>query len=263
MESLESMSSLVAAPRRIKRGWMNLRVDRVVHETQDSDTFYLVDAEDGGRSFDYVAGQYLTFRFDDVEAKPLVRSYTMSSSPCQAEFAAVTIKRVDGGKISNWFCDHVTVGSVLRARGPIGKFVYEPGIDRGHLIMVAGGSGVTPFVSMLREYAPLLGHAGAPEKMTLLVSHRSQADILCQADLAPLLGIAGVAIYTTLSREDLSHAGYWHGRISDDKLAKAIAGAYHEATFMTCGPQAIMDQTVAHLREASVEEAHIKTESFE
>ncbi|MCX6109203.1 MAG: FAD-binding oxidoreductase [Proteobacteria bacterium] len=255
--------SLAATPKRVKRGWMNLRVERIVHETHDSDTFYLVDADEGGRMFDYIAGQYLTFRFDDVEAKPLVRSYTMSSSPCQADFAAVTVKRVEGGKISNWLCDQVKVGSVLRARGPIGKFVYEPGIDRGHLIMVAGGSGVTPFVSILREYASHLGQAGAPQRMTLLVSHRSSQDILCGADLQPLIGQPGIAIHTTLSRENLEAAGYWYGRISDQKLAAAINGAYQTATFMTCGPQAIMDQTVAHLRGAGVEEAHIKTESFE
>ena len=255
--------SLEPTPKRIKRGWMNLRVERVVHDTHDSDTFYLVDADDGGCAFDYIAGQYLTFRFDGVEAKPLVRSYTMSSSPCQPDFAAVTIKRVEGGKISNWMCDHVKAGTILRARGPIGKFVYEPGLDKDHLIMVAGGSGVTPFVSILRQYASQLGQPGAPRRMTLLVSHRSSQDLLCAADLNPLMDRPGVAIYTTLSRENLEHAGYWHGRISDDKLSRAIDGAYHSATFMTCGPQAIMDQTVAHLRQAGVEEAHIKTESFE
>ena len=83
---------MTATPqRRIKRGWMNLRVDRVVHDTHDTDTFILVDADEGGRAFDYIAGQYLTFRFDDIEAKPIVRSYTMSSSPNQPGFAAFTV----------------------------------------------------------------------------------------------------------------------------------------------------------------------------
>src|SRR4051794_38726778 len=81
--------------RRIKRGWMNLRVDRIVDETWDTRTFYLVDADEGGRAFDYTAGQYLTFRFDEVAEKPIVRSYTMSSSPNQDGFSAFTVKRVE------------------------------------------------------------------------------------------------------------------------------------------------------------------------
>ena len=55
--------------RRVKRGWMNLRVSHVIHETPDTDTFLMVDAEENKRAFDYIAGQYLTFRFDDVADK--------------------------------------------------------------------------------------------------------------------------------------------------------------------------------------------------
>lgn len=249
--------------RRVKRGWMNLRVEQVIHETHDTETFVLVDADDGGRQFDYVAGQYLTFRFDDVEAKPLVRSYTMSSSPCQPGFAAFTVKRVDGGKISNWLCDTVKVGSVLRARGPIGKFVYDPARDRPHLAMIAGGSGVTPFVSILREYGPRLGTAGAPARMTLLVSYRSRDDLICWPDLQAAAACAGVTVIATLSREAALDQGFWHGRIDHEMLTRALNGSYGDSTYMTCGPQAIMDQAVAHLKSASVAEGRIKTESFE
>lgn len=249
--------------RRVKRGWMNLKVERVIHDTHDTDTFILVDADEGGRPFDYVAGQYLTFRFDDLEAKPIVRSYTMSSSPNQPDFSAFTVKRVEGGKVSNWLCDNVKAGTVLRARGPIGKFVYEPHKDKKHLFMVAGGSGVTPFVSIMREYLHRLGQPGCPEKVSLLVSYRSRQDLICWEDLQKIALVKGAKVYTTLSREDVPEEGFWHGRIDDAMLAKAIGGAYGEATFMTCGPQAIMDQTVLHLRQKGVDEAFIKTESFE
>lgn len=256
------MSVEMPQNRRIKRGWMNLRVEKVIHDNHDTETFVLVDADEGGRPFDYVAGQYLTFRFDDIEAKPLVRSYTMSSSPNQPNMSAFTVKRVDGGKISNWLCDNVKEGTILRARGPIGKFVYEPHKDRPHLFMVAGGSGVTPFVSIMREFASKLGQPGAPQKVTLLVSYRSRVDLICWQDLLEIQKYPGARVVTTLSRENVPDA-FWHGRISDDMLLKAIDGAHHDATFMTCGPQAIMDQTVEHLRKHGVDEAHIKTESFE
>ena len=62
------MSDL-ATTRRIKRGWMNLRVHEIFEETHDTKTFIFQDAEEGGRPYDFVAGQYLTFRYDTVAEK--------------------------------------------------------------------------------------------------------------------------------------------------------------------------------------------------
>lgn len=248
---------------RRKKGWMNLRVNQIIHETHDTDTFILVDNEDTGRQFDYIAGQYLTFRFDEVSDKPIVRSYTMSSSPCQPDFAAVTVKRVQHGLISNWLCDHVKVGTVLRARGPIGRFVYEADKDAPHLFMIAAGSGVTPFISILREYAPQLGQAGAPQKMSLLVSYRSKADLICWEAIEAVKKFPEVNVYVTLSRENVPQEGFWYGRIDEDMLSKAIGGNYESCTFMSCGPQAIMDLVGAHCRSHAVPPERIKTESFE
>jgi len=256
------MSELFAANRRVKRGWMNLRVTEVNTETPDTLTFVMVDADDGGRPFDYVAGQYLTFRFDGIVDKPVVRSYTMSSSPLQPDISAFTVKRVEGGLISNWLCDNVQPGTVLRARGPIGKFCFDPGHDRSHLMMVAGGSGVTPFVSIIRQHAPTLGKPGSPKRMSLVVSYRSRADLICWKELEEARA-AGVAVHTTLSREDARSEGFLQGRISDGMLKELIRGDYANTTFMTCGPKEIMSLTVAHVKAAGVDDAHMKQESFE
>lgn len=248
---------------RRKKGWMNLRVQEVIHETHDTDTFVLVDADEGARAFDYFAGQYLTFRFDDIADKPLVRSYTMSSSPCQADFAAFTVKRVHNGLVSNWLLDNIKVGSVLKARGPIGRFIYEGDKDQKHLFMVGAGSGVTPFVSIAREYASRLGQAGAPSRMTLLVSYRSRQDLILWPDLTALRRVPGIEVITTLSREDVPEDGYWYGRIDEAMLAKAIKGSYQGTTFMTCGPVDMMNLVVRHAKSNGTPEAAIKLESFE
>ncbi len=247
--------------KRIKKGWMSLRVEKVIHETHDTDTFYFVDADEGERAFDYVAGQYLTFRYDEIGSKPLVRSYTMSSSPNQPQDIAVTVKRVEKGVVSNWMCDHLKVGSILKARGPIGKFVYDHAIDQKHLVMVAGGSGVTPFVSILREYGSRLGQGDAPHSMTLLVSYRSKKDLILWDDLQKASKIPGVRVITTLSREQSE--GFWHGRIDDTMLSRLLEGRYDNTSFMTCGPDAIMSQVVQHARNHNVPESCIKQESFE
>ncbi len=248
--------------RRIKRGWMNLEVIRIVEDTHDTKTFIMVDKDDGGRQFDYVAGQYLTFRFDDLTEKPIARSYTMSSSPCQAEWTAFTVKRVASGLVSNWLCDHVKVGSVLRARGPIGKFVFDPSHDHQHLFMVAAGSGVTPFVSIMREYMTKLGQPQSPTTMTLLVAYRTTHDLICWPDLQAISAIPGMKVITTLTREHADPDKFWHGRPDTAMLDRLVGDGYSDKTFMTCGPQEMMDMVTAHATAHGTAAAHVKTESF-
>lgn len=257
------MSSTSLVPRRVKRGWMELKVTQVISETPDTLTFVLEDAAEGGRPFDYYAGQYLTFRFDDLAPKPIVRSYTMSSSPRQDGSSAFTVKRVDKGLVSNWLCDHVKVGTILKARGPIGKFCFDAPLDGTHLVMVAGGSGVTPFVSIMREYADRLGEDGAPQRMSLLVSYRSLEDVILRQDLDAIARYPHNKVIVTLSREDLRDRGYAYGRITEDLLAQAFGTEVSAITMMTCGPLAIMDQAVAFAKTLGMAEGRIKTESFE
>ncbi len=249
------------APRR-KKGWMSLKVTQVIDETWDTKTFLMEDAEDGSCPFDYIAGQYLTFRFDDISERPVARSYTMSSSPNQKGFAAVTIKRVVGGLVSNHFCDKVVSGSVLKARGPIGRFAWDAERCRKQLVMVGAGSGVTPFISILREYADTLGQPGSPAAMTLLVAYRSREDLICWNDLKALQGKPGIRIFTTLTREDVQNEGFLYGRPDANMLAKISSGTYSDATYMTCGPDAMMKTVCEFMQKNGVPDEHILLESF-
>lgn len=249
--------------RRVKRGWMNLKVVQAITETHDTKTFVMIDADEGGRPWDYWAGQYLTFRFDSLTDKPVVRSYTMSSSPNQGETCAFTVKRVENGLVSNWLCDNIKEGSILRARGPIGRFIYEPEKDREHLVMVAAGSGVTPFVSIMREYCDRLGQPGAPKKMTLLVSYRTREDLILNEDLKVFANKPGCNVLITLSRDESAPASYWRGRISSAMIKKSVDGNFANTTFMSCGPEAIMSLTKDVAKEQGVPDNQIKTESFE
>lgn len=249
--------------RRVKRGWMNLKVTQVLEETHDTKTFVMVDADEGGRPWDYWAGQYLTFRFDSIADKPVVRSYTMSSSPLQQDTCAFTVKRVEKGLISNWLCDQVKVGDVLRARGPIGRFIYEPEKDRQHLVMVAAGSGVTPFVSIMREFEDRVGSRGAPSRMSLLVSYRSRNDLILWEDLTRISQKPGCKVYVTLSRDSGAPQEFWQGRISREMIECVVGADFNQATFMSCGPTAIMDLTGEVAGSHGVASEQIKTESFE
>ena len=253
---------MTTAPMRRKKGWMGLKVERIVKETHDTDTFYFVNEEEGERVFDYIAGQYLTFRYDGVVDKPVVRSYTMSSSPRQEGPAGVTVKRVEKGLISNWMCDNLKVGSVLKARGPIGKFCFLEG-DQDHLFMTAGGSGVTPFVSIMRQHLHSLGKPGSPKKMTLLVSYRTKEDLILWDDLKAINAVEGARVITTLTREDATSEGFLKNRLDEKMLSEIVAGDYESTTFMSCGPIPMMDMTVAHVTAHGCAPENVRTESFE
>lgn len=253
---------MTTPPPRRKKGWMNLKVTRIDDETWDTKTFFFEDAQDGGCPFDYIAGQYLTLRFDGIAAKPVARSYTMSSSPIQEGSCALTVKRVEGGLVSNWMCDSLKVNDQVKALGPIGKFAYDPEKFRSHLIMLGAGSGVTPFVSMVRQYADTLGQPGSPERMTLLIAYRSKQDLILWEELERLKKIPGINIITTLTREDATAEGFLHGRPDDAMFDKVFAGTYGEGSYMTCGPEAMMDHFVEFLKKAGVPEEHIHLESF-
>ena len=253
---------MTTTPPRRKKGWMNLKVTRIEDETWDTKTFYLEDAQDGGCPFDYIAGQYLTLRFDKITEKAVARSYTMSSSPVQEGFAALTIKRVESGLVSNWMCDHLKPGDQVKALGPIGKFCYDPQKFRSHLIMLGAGSGVTPFVSMVRQFAPTLGQPRSPEKMTLLVAYRSKQDLISWDELVQLNKVPGVNIVTTLTREDAQTEGFLHGRPDEPMFGKLLNGTYHDSSYMTCGPEAMMELWVEFLKKQGVPEEHIHLESF-
>lgn len=237
---------------------MNLRVDKIVPETHDTRTLYLVDAEDGGCVFDYQPGQYLTFRFDDLADKPLVRSYTMSSSPCQKDHIEVTVKTVSHGIVSHYLCEKVMEGDILRARGPIGRFGYEPTKDLPRLVMIGAGSGVTPFLSMLREYTQPAS-ALLPD-MVLLVSYRSEEDLIGWDLLQEVQQHPNVRVVVSLSRQH--HADFRFGRIDEALLTETLEGDFLHRTFFICGPKGLLTSIPAFLSTKGVEMAHIKTESF-
>jgi ferredoxin-NADP reductase len=253
---------VVGSSPRIKRGWMNLRVLEVMRDTPDTVTIKMVNAEDGIVAFDYKAGQYLTFRFDDLDVKPIVRSYTLSSSPCQTDHIAFTVKAVEDGHVSHYLTEKIQAGDVLRARGPIGRFCFDHKIFSSHLVMIAAGSGVTPFLSIMREYKDRLGQPGAPTHMSLLVSYRSVQDIIGRELIQELKAIPGIQIGVSLSREDRRSEGYLHGRIDSDMIINFV-GALGSKTYMSCGPQLLMNTAMETLKAQGVDSQHIHVESFD
>ncbi|HBP16194.1 MAG TPA: hypothetical protein DEA08_00180, partial [Planctomycetes bacterium] len=141
--------------------------------------------EDGGDVPRGQAGQYLTLRFDlPGEALPQVRCYSLSHAPERGAYE-VTIKETrreggEPGRVSGFVNRALAAGAVVELRPPAGSFVVEA--TRGPLVFVAGGIGITPFMSMLRQ----LERAGSQRPVRLFYGVRSGAEHPFAAELREL-----------------------------------------------------------------------------
>ncbi len=102
-------------------GYHTLRVKQVVRETHDASSFVLDIPDDLQETFRYQPGQFCTFRVH-VDGDEQLRSYSMSSAPETDRDLTVTVKRVAGGLVSNWFLDELSEGDALEVTKPAGVF---------------------------------------------------------------------------------------------------------------------------------------------
>ncbi len=158
----EALGSLTLRP---------LRVARIVRETRDAVSVFLEDPS--GRGLEFVPGQFLTVEVE-VDGRRLRRAYSLSTPPHSGE-SAITVKRIEGGRVSGHLNERLREGDVLHVLGPSGSFTVEPDpeADR-HLVLLAGGSGITPIMSIARAVL-----ATEPSsRVTLVYGNRGPADVI-------------------------------------------------------------------------------------
>src|ERR1700753_1765777 len=152
-------------------------VTRIVKETADTRTFVLDPHE---QPFAYRAGQFCTFRVT-VDGEDLYRSYSMSSAPETDSELTTTVKRVAGGKVSNWLVDNVVERDELTMTRAAGTFVL--GSSSAPLLAFAGGSGVTPILSLAKSAL-----AGTDRAVRILCADRDRDSVIFDAVLDGLVG---------------------------------------------------------------------------
>ena len=158
--------------------YFDLVVERIVEETPDSKSVVLRVPDELKETFRYRAGQFLTFGVT-VDEHPLVRCYSLASSPDTDVEHKVTIKRVDEGRASNYFNDHVLAGQTLRVMKPAGIFCLQA--HEAPLVLFAGGSGITPVISIIKSAL-----ATTSRKVTLVYANRDEASVIFKRELDAL-----------------------------------------------------------------------------
>lgn len=124
-----------------------LYIKDIVQETSDTITIHFAQPE---QKFNYLSGQFLTL-ISEIEGKEERRSYSLCSSPYIDKNLSVTVKRVKGGKMSNSLNDNIKVGDTILALSPMGNFKFKPENTQRHIVLIGGGSGITPLFSIIKS----------------------------------------------------------------------------------------------------------------
>lgn len=227
--------------------YFDLVVERVVEETSDAKSVVLRVPTELQDTFRYQAGQFLTFGIK-MEEHNLVRCYSLASSPDTDPEHKVTIKRVDEGRVSNYFNDHVTAGQTLRVMKPLGNFCLQS--HEAPIFLFAGGSGITPVISIIKSAL-----ATTSRKITLVYANRDRDSIIFKQELDELGSAHSgrLAIHHRLDDVD----GFLDVGTARELIAEATG-----ADFYVCGPGAYMDVIEEALAAQSVERGSIFIERF-
>jgi ferredoxin-NADP reductase/ferredoxin len=239
-----------------KDGTVQLRVADIIEETYDTKTFRLVGLSP--LLFSFKPGQFVTLKLE-IDGKPVSRSYSISSSPSRPHCLELTVKRVPGGLVSNWMCDHIKLGDVLSARGPAGKFSCFNFPSR-KVLFIGGGSGITPVMSMLRWIVDTAADVDA----YLFVSARTPRDIIFRNELNWMSSRhSGIRVGITCTGR-CTGSDSWTGLTGrcDASMLRLVVPDLMERHLFMCGPEPFMEGVTDCLREIEFPIANLHTESF-
>jgi 3-ketosteroid 9alpha-monooxygenase subunit B len=222
-----------------------LQVRRIVAETADTVSLVLAVPDELRDTFSYRAGQFLTFRIR-VGGEQHLRSYSMSSSPDVDDELTVTIKRVEGGVVSNWLNVSLCEGDPVDSTCPAGRFCLDT--STGDLIGFAGGSGITPVISLMKTAL-----ATTDRSVRLLYANRDRGSVIFDRELAAL-----AERYP--GRVDVAHRLDVEDGFVDDAAVEPFVD--NDASYYICGPGPFMDLVERGLHKRGVTADRIHIERF-
>ncbi|MDH4580645.1 2Fe-2S iron-sulfur cluster binding domain-containing protein [Pseudomonas sp. BN415] len=228
-------------------GAFQLEVAEVIAETHDSRSLVLRIPAGLEERFRYKAGQYLGFRVM-LGGKRLTRCYSMSSSPDCDALPKVTIKRVEGGRVSNWFNDQVSPGDLLEVLPPAGHFHLRPG--EHDLVLFGGGSGITPVFSILKSALKT-----TRRRIKLVYANRDEASVIFRDELKALAKAHVEQLEVVHVLDSVQ------GFLSEGEVNQLVRG-HAGAEFYICGPGPFMDTVERALLARGEARERIHVERF-
>ncbi|NUS43758.1 MAG: ferredoxin--NADP reductase [Mycobacteriaceae bacterium] len=225
-----------------------LRVHRVIAETDDARSIeFEVPAENPER-FTYKPGQFLTLRVPSDRTGSVARCYSLSSAPHEGGPLKVTVKRTADGYASNWLCDNAEAGMDVDVLVPAG--IFTPKNADADLLLFAGGSGITPVMSILKSAL-----AGGTVRVALVYANQDDKSVIFADELAELARAHPdrlVVVHWLVSVQGLPSV----------EMLTALVAPWREREAFICGPGPFMEAAQAVMTGLGAERRRVHVETF-
>jgi len=252
---------VVSLPRKAPSMGRPVKVVKVVRETDDAVSIYLTEAD--GSALEFRPGQFLSVDVV-INGERLRRAYSLASACLTDVPVHITVKRIENGRVSNYLNDTIQEGQELEVLGPSGKFTVEPrAVNQRHLVMIAGGSGITPIMSILETVLRL--ETGS--RVTLVYGNRGWDDVIFRDRLATLCDEFGERLIVdhVLERPPQNWSA-GQGLLTGDVLEARLQafGIQDDGLirYFLCGPTPMMEAAHEALQQRGVHANRIAEERF-
>jgi ferredoxin-NADP reductase len=245
-------TSRPSPPKRLE--WQLAQVRDVMVETHRAKSLILQPASWPG----HLPGQHVDIRLTAEDGYQAQRSYSIASAP-EDELLALTVERVKDGEVSPYLLDELRVGDKLELRGPIGGHFVWTGAEREPVYLLAGGTGITPLMSMLRHRDRWPSRSPA----LLIYSARSWEDIVYRDELAAMMRRdSSFRVVYALTRQQPEDWTGHRGRINKSLLSANSFPPAHNPKIYVCGPTAFVETAAGLLVGLGFDPLSVKTERF-
>ncbi|ALI99857.1 ferredoxin--NADP reductase [Rufibacter tibetensis] len=247
----------------MSNAYFNMKVVDITQETSDAITLHLDHPEK--KSIPYIPGQFLTLILP-VNGQKVRRSYSLCSIP-EDPYFSVTVKRVEGGLVSNFLAENAQIGQTIEVMAPIGNFNLKPEpSQKRHIFLFGGGSGITPLMSMLRStltYEP-------QSRITLIYGNRNVDSVIFKDQLAQfeqqyheqlkVVHVFNEALVDATEKQD--HIGLLDRNMVLRLIDDLKVPGFQQESYFICGPEGMMNEVREALHFKGVPASQIHKESF-
>lgn len=233
---------------------IDFAVSDIIEETPNVKTFRLVPKN--GYLPPFIAGQYINL-YAEIQGVRTSRPYSISSSPRQRAYYDITVARVGNGFFSDYLLDKVNEGDSFQSSSPSGQFYFNPVFHSKNSVFIAGGSGITPFMSMIREICD----AGLDRNVTIFYGNRNEQNAIFHNELISLSSRYENIKYIPVFSEP-SSSGPWKTGLIDEKCISEEIKSSIDRTFYICGPEAMYNFCIPQLQMLNIPSKHLRREMF-
>jgi len=230
---------------------LDLTISEIAQETLSAKSIKLV-SEDGLLP-PFQAGQYINV-FVETGGVRTSRPYSIASSPTQTGYYEITVRRVEDGFVSNYLMDELKPGDKLCSSSPSGNFHYNPLFHGNKLAFIAGGSGITPFMSMIRE----LADKNLDRRLHLFYGSRIEEDVIYREEIDRLSATHRNFTWDLVVSEPAPSFCGLTGFINAGLIKKKLDGL--DWTLFICGPEAMYQFCLPEIEKLSIPARKTKVE---